>query len=215
VKALYQKGVNSFYVAEHTLTLILNLLRRVSVSDRQMRVGQWRRNGGVSLARKTVGIIGLGHVGSQLAQLLRGFDCTVLYNDIEDRVEASASFDGQACEVDELLARADVVSMHVPLTSLTEGMCDVGFFGRMQPEAIYINTSRGKVCDIDALSASLQSGTIAGAACDVFPEEPYSNGDILQYDSFIATPHIAANCQEAKKAMACSALDLIIGQRGQ
>lgn len=215
VSALYTPGVNKQYVAEHCLGLLISMLRRISVSDRSVRLGKWERNGGESLIGKTVGIIGFGNIGTSLARLLNVFDCQVLAYDIVNKDEDASRLKVKLVSLDELLKSSDIVTMHVPLTAITTSMCDASFFQKMKKGAYYMNAARGKILDPAALEKCLVSGHLAAASCDVFPDEPILNFGLSKLENFISTPHIAANCKESKYAMALSAAKLLEDYLGQ
>ncbi len=194
-------------VAEHTLMLILALYKQLPAVRESMQSGKWNmfgwRQGSHNLAGKTVGIVGLGRIGKHLAHLLHAFGCHVIYNDIvpmpqelEERLEL------QRVELDTLLTQADIVTLHVPLTELTEGMMGAAEFARMSPQSLFINTCRGKTYDLDALYDAVTSGHLLGAGIDVYhPEPPPANHPILQLPNVICTPHIASGTVERQYAI--------------
>ena len=215
VSALYTPGVNKDYVAEHCLGLIISMMRRISFSDRLVRSGKWERNGGESLFGKTVGIIGFGNIGTTLAQLLKGFNCRVLANDILKKEAEASHLKVELLSLDQLLEKSDIVSMHVPLTGLTKGMCNESFFRKMKIGAYFVNAARGKIMNPASLEKFLVNGHLTAASCDVFPDEPVRDFGLANLENFISTPHIAANCIESKNAMALSAAKLLEDYLGQ
>jgi phosphoglycerate dehydrogenase-like enzyme len=195
-------GANSVSVAELALGLMLALARQLPEAVAATRQGQYPRLSGISLEGKTVGIIGLGSVGKQLARRLSGFDCRILayepYPDLDfaqiNRVELVS------CE--ELLTIADIVSLHLPLIPETRGMVDPAFLGKMKPGAFLVNTARGELVDEAALLEALQSGHLRGAALDTLAQEPPEPGHpLLALPQVIATPHLGAQTDGATNAM--------------
>lgn len=198
-------------VAEHTLGLLLCLFNQIVTSAMDVKKGNWVRekNRGIELAGKTVGIVGYGNTGSSFARLLKSFNVSILAFDKykfgfgDDAIE-EASFE-------DICVKADVISFHVPLTNETLHMADAGFFSSLKKKPWIINTSRGKVVDLEALIAALQSGRISGAALDVLENEnleTYSAEEkqelnwLLSQQQVIVTPHIAGYSQEALFKMA-------------
>jgi glyoxylate reductase len=179
--------------AEHTLALLLALTRRVVEGDRLLRrrCATWRIEPtfmlGSGLAGRTLGVVGAGRIGREVARLAEALGMQTLTAGRDDGL-------------DEVLG-ADVVSLHVPLTDATRHLIDADALRRMRPTAVLVNTSRGAVVDEDALVRALQAGTIAGAALDVFEDEPHVHPGLLELDSVVLTPHIASATHEAREAM--------------
>jgi phosphoglycerate dehydrogenase-like enzyme len=162
---------------------------------------------------RTLGILGPGRIGAAAARRASGFDMTVLYTGRGEKPD----FPGQFVPLDELLARSDFVSVHVPLTDETRGMCDASFFARMQPHAIFINTSRGPVVDQDALIKALKDGTIGGAGLDVMTPEPLPpDHRLVHAPHIVLSPHVGSATLETRTKMAHLAVDgLLAGLRGE
>jgi len=198
-------GANALAVAELTLGFMIGLARRVAIMNAELKRGVWQRNGGVQVFGKTVGIIGLGNVGKQSARVLQAVGCTILAHDILDLRSYAATAEIACRALGDLLREADFVSLHVPLTPATRGLIGRAELRAMKPTAFLVNTSRGGVVDEDALADALADGAIAGAASDVFVDEPTRNARLLALDNFIATPHIGGNSREAIRSvgMAC------------
>lgn len=197
---------NSPAVAEHTIMLLLALARRVWLADATVRAGGWRFENAATdpntyfdLVGKSVGIIGLGSIGKQVAKRLRGFDCRIVYYKPRRLSEGEERDLGiQYVTLHELFSTADVVSLNCALTPETEHLVGGGEFALMKPSAILINTSRGRVVDETALIEALRKGHIAGAALDVFEQEPPApDNPLLQMDNVIVTPHIGGGSRDS------------------
>ena len=187
-------------VAEHTLLLILAVLRRLIVLDPAVRSGAWRTGEPVlhELRGKRVGLVGMGFIGREVALHLRGFQCEVTYF-ARHRLSFSGehSYGIRYVEFDELLRSSDVVSLHVPLAPSTRGLIGAPELALMKPGAVLINTSRGAVVDQPALLAALHAGALAGAGLDVLVSEPPSGTDpLLQLPNVVFTPHNAGQAEE-------------------
>ncbi|MYC94122.1 MAG: lactate dehydrogenase [Caldilineaceae bacterium SB0661_bin_32] len=190
-------GTNSIDVAEHTLALILSVYRRLTEMDRNVRNQGWKDiDSGMTtftVHGKTVGIVGLGHIGKEVARRLVPFQANVIYFD-PFPVPAAAERDLQVERVSlgELLERSDIVTLHVPLNDQTRHLIGPEALARMKSSAILVNTCRGPVVDEDALIDALNSGKIQAAGLDVLKDEPTDPGNpILQLDNVILSPHIA------------------------
>ena len=201
-------GANSTSVAELTLALMLALARQIIEAQHATRQGLWPRYSGVSLEGKTIGILGLGAIGKQLARRLSGFDCKILaYDPAPDDV-----FNKQQgitlAPIVELLPQADFVSLHLPLLPETRHMVDHTFLAKMKKGSYLINTSRGEIIDETALLNALQSGHLRGAALDAFSiEPPPIDHPLLALPQVIITPHLGAQTDGATNAMGRIALE--------
>lgn len=195
---------NTRSVAELVTGEYLLLLRGIAAKNAKAHRGEWDKSASNSVeARgKKLGIIGYGHIGTQVGILAESLGMQVFYYDIENKLSLGNA--RQVASLDELLALADVVTLHVPETPETFNMIGQAQFAAMKPNAIFLNASRGTVVDIDALVGALDSGHIAGAALDVFPVEPATNKDpfvspLQRFDNVILTPHIGASTLEAQE----------------
>lgn len=206
VRVGWTAGSNKRSVSELTLAYMLGLCRNVFVSHGHLKAGVWRKDGGVQLSNRTVGIVGLGNVGKDLAVLLRAFGCTVLACDILDMGEWCAGHGVEQVEFQTLLERSDIVSLHVPLTPLTRGMIGPEALSRMRPTAILINTARGEVVEQKALGQALREHRIQAAALDVYEIEPPTDAAFLSLPNLICTPHIGGSADEAILAMGRNAI---------
>ena len=199
-------GGNAIAVAEHAIALMLSVYRKLNVQMESARAGRWAE--GIrkewwgtahELTGKTVGIIGLGHIGQNVAQRLAGWECDLLYEDAVDRpADLEARLGVTRVTRDDLLARSDVVTLHVPLLDATRGMISDAELDAMKDSAILINTCRGPVVDEAALIRGMRAGKIAGAGLDVLEEEPTDpDNPLLRMDHVVVTPHFASFAQEA------------------
>ena len=161
------------------------------------------------LTEKCIGIIGCGHIGTDLVHLLQPFNCRILICDLLEKSRVVETYSVTQVSLDELLVEADIVSLHVPLTELTHFMVDEDFLQKMKPSAYLINNSRGSVVKQEALKQVLQQKTIAGAALDVFESEPPDDLEFLSIPNLMVTPHIGGNADEAVLAMGRSAINHI------
>lgn len=203
-------GVNALAVAELTLGFMIGLARRIAIASHQLRHGRWLRDGGVQLFGRTVGVIGLGHVGKQTARVVQAVGCPVIAHDLVAQPAYCAAHGIRACGLDELLRDADVVTVHVPLTPATRGLIGRAQLAAMRPGALLINTARGGIVDEEALADALAGGGLAGAASDVFVDEPTHHARLLGLDNFIATPHVGGNSREAIRAVGMAAIDNLV-----
>ena len=210
-------GANSASVAELVVGLMLSLARSIPAAIQATRSGEWPRTKGISLKGKTVGLIGFGAIGRQVARMLGGFDCTLLaYDPVVDEASA-AVLNVQLLERDEVTSRADFLSLHCPVLPETRSMVDAAFLTRMKPGSYLINTARGELVDENALLASLKSGHLSGAALDVFASQPPApDNPLLLHPSVIATPHMGAHTDGAMSSMGWMALnDCLAVLRGE
>ncbi|HBV77284.1 MULTISPECIES: phosphoglycerate dehydrogenase [Vibrio] len=195
---------NTRSVAELVLGQILLLVRGIPEKNALAHRGIWKKSADASYeARgKRLGIIGYGHIGTQLSILAENLGMQVYYYDIENKLSLGNST--QVATMSELLNKSDVISLHVPETNSTKEMMGAAEFAQMKPGAIFINAARGTVVDIPALCDALESGHLGGAAIDVFPVEPKTNNDpfespLMKFDNVILTPHIGGSTQEAQE----------------
>jgi D-3-phosphoglycerate dehydrogenase / 2-oxoglutarate reductase len=190
VRIVTTPGANEATVADHALAMMLALLRRVPEHDAGVRRGEWNRTGPHTprlLHGATVGIVGFGHIGRLVAKRLAGFDVRVLAHD-----PAVTTADGvELVPLDELLRASDVVTLHVPLIAATRRLIGAPQLALLPPGAVLVNTSRGPVVDQGALLDALRSGALAGAALDVFEEEPPpATSPLFALPNVILSPHI-------------------------
>ncbi len=195
-------GANAIPVAKFALTLTLSTMRHLIVADTDTRAGDWMRpevdgRDTHELLGATVGIIGAGRIGSTVAGMLRGFETTTLYNDII-RSEKAEGYGATRVELDELLERSDVVTLHTPINASTHGLIGDRELKLMKNTAILINTCRGPVIQELALHRALVDGEIWGAGLDVFEQEPVDpDNPILKLDNVVVAPHVAGKSYES------------------
>lgn len=201
-------GANSVSVAELAIGLLLSLARNIPAAGQATRTGAWPRLSGTSLKGKVVGLLGFGSIGQEVARRLAGFDCTILaYDPCLDGVKAAA-LGVTAGPREELLQRADFLSLHCPLNEETRGLVDAAFLDKMKPGAYLVNTARGELVDELALLAALKSGQLRGAALDVFSQQPpEADNPLLALPQVLASPHMGAHTDEAMNAMGWGALN--------
>ncbi|HEX2127891.1 MAG TPA: phosphoglycerate dehydrogenase [Solirubrobacterales bacterium] len=192
---------NSIAAAEHTLALALALCRNVPQAHGSLIEGRWERSrfGGNELYGKTLGVIGFGRIGQLVAKRAQAFDMDVLAFDKFVTPERFRELGVEGMEtLDELYARADVITLHVPKTPETENMIGDDAIAKMRDGARIVNCARGPLVDLDALERGLESGKLAGAALDVFPEEPFTEHPLFERDDVVVTPHLGASTAEAQ-----------------
>lgn len=204
-------------VAEHTFTLMLAIAHRIPEADRFTRAGKFKGWEpllflGTDLSKKTLGIVGLGRIGSRVAyHAVRGFEMKVLYYDIKQNQDFEREFGAVfKSNLDDLLREADFVSIHVPLIESTRHLINETRLKIMKPSAYLINTSRGAVIDEKALVQALKNKIIKGAALDVFENEPKLSPGLAKLDNVILTPHIASATEETRSKMSELAAQNII-----
>ena len=200
-------GVNRRSVSELVISFAIAMLRHVPAAHREVLSGTWRQHVGGQLTGRTVGIIGCGHVGKDLVSLLKAFGCPILVNDIRDYAAFYRAHSIEPVSLETLLARSDIVTLHVPLDDSTRGMLDAGRLALLKPDAIFINAARGGLVDEMALKQMLLNKRLAAAAFDVFAVEPPHDQELLALPNFLATPHLGGSSQEAILAMGRAAID--------
>jgi D-3-phosphoglycerate dehydrogenase len=212
VKAATERGIvvmntpsgNAVTTAEHTIALLLALARHIPSADRSTKGGAWERSRfvGVEVAGKTLGLVGCGNVGSIVADRAHGLKMRVIVHDPYLSDERAADLGVEKLPLDELLRRADFLSLHAPLTDQTRGLIDRAAFDLVKPGVRLINCARGGLLVEEDLIAALKSGRVAGVALDVFTVEPAGDNPLLAFDQVIATPHLGASTAEAQEKVA-------------
>jgi phosphoglycerate dehydrogenase-like enzyme len=203
----YTFGVNKLSVAELTISFMINALRWVTPLNQAMRAGErpTNRNGRL-LTGRTIGIHGCGNIGKEVVRLLKPFGCTVIACDVKDYADFYRANDVTPVSFDELLDRAEVLTLHLPKIRTTRGLYTRDVLERLRPDCVLINTCRGEIVDEEALADRLQSGALPAACFDVFAIEPAECDRLLNLPNFLATPHIGAAAEEIRVAMAEAAV---------
>ena len=194
-------GGNTVSAAEHTLGLLLALARNVPWADASMRRGEWDRSRfqGTELNGKTLGIVGLGRIGSHIAMIARAIGMEIIAHDPFLPAGRAKELGIAVLPLDDLLTRADVVTLHIPLSRDTKSLIDRRRLGLMKPTAFLVNTARGGLVDETALLEALEQKQLAGAALDVYPTEPLpADSPLRKAERLILTPHLAASTVEAQ-----------------
>lgn len=207
VQLSWTGGVNRRGVAELAISFMINLIRGVSLSHRNLLGGKWETHIGFGLREMKVGIVGLGHVGQELAHLLRLMGVEVVAHDCMDKSLVGFPM----LPLNQLLAECDIVSLHIPHDDKTHHLFDETKLKMMKKGSFLINTARGGIVDEKALFQVLQQGHLRGAAFDVFAEEPVTSHALLALPNFLATPHIAGSAQESVLAMGRAAIEGLSG----
>lgn len=209
IKVVYAPEASKTAVAELVIGLMLCWARKIPQLYRELKEGRWVKEKfmGVELKGKTLGVIGVGRIGGEVARKALAFGMRVLGYDLVKREEMEKE-GVRYVDLPTLLREADFVTIHVPLTPETERMIGERELSLMKPTAVLVNTSRGKIVDEKALVRALREGKIAGACLDVFEEEPTRNLELLSMDQVIPTPHVGASTVEAQRNIA-----LILSQR--
>ncbi|HEX2710806.1 MAG TPA: hydroxyacid dehydrogenase, partial [Candidatus Acidoferrales bacterium] len=194
-------GGSSVSVAEHTLALLLSLARQVPRLDRAIHEGRWEKSSaaGTEVRGKTFGLVGLGRIGSEVAVRAQAFDMRVLAYDPFISEAAALEMSVELVPLDQLLAESDFVSLHTALGPATRNLISAANIHKMKKGARIINTARGELVDESALAEALKGGKLAGAALDVFSEEPPKNSPLVGLPTVIATPHVAGSTVEAQE----------------
>ena len=192
---------NSIAAAEHTLAMALALSRNVPQAHGSLVAGQWERSrfGGNELYGKTLGVIGFGRIGQLVAKRALAFDMDVLAYDKFVSAERFRELGVEGVDTtDDLYARAEIVTIHLPKTPETVGWIDAAAIAKMRDGVRIVNCARGELVDLDALEAGLDSGKVGGAALDVFPSEPFTEHPLFRRDNVVVTPHLGASTAEAQ-----------------
>ncbi|MBL6989649.1 MAG: phosphoglycerate dehydrogenase [Bacteriovoracaceae bacterium] len=207
IKIGHTPGVNKRAVSELTLAMMIALLRNIYYANQEVKNSKWRQIKGHNLTGKTVGIIGLGNVGKDLARLLGPFECRILSFDIRNYDQFCHANDIAQCSLHELLSKSDIITVHVPLYDKTKDMISEAEFKVMKTGVHVLNTARGGIINEDALFSALKSGQVAGASFDVLTTEPPEDFKLINHPNFFITPHIGGSSVEAINAMGEAAIE--------
>ncbi|HVR01399.1 MAG TPA: hydroxyacid dehydrogenase, partial [Polyangia bacterium] len=219
VKAATDKGIlvintpqgNAAAAAELAIGLMFALARKIPQAAESMRQGVWEKKKfmGAEIAGKTLGVVGLGNIGRNAAERGVGLKMNVIGYDPFPPKTLPAGV--KLVSLDEVIAKSDFVTLHVPLTDGTKNLFNADTFGKMKKGAYLINCARGGIVDENAVLAALQSGQLAGAALDVFGKEPPEPSPLFQHESLIASPHLGASTREAQEKVAIELAEVFIG----
>ncbi len=215
IKIGWTPGVNRVSVAEMTLAFMIMLVRNIYTTSLQLKDGVWNKSGGSNLQGKTVGIIGVGNVGKELCRLLKPFHCTILVNDIIDQTAYYRENGLRETSKEDIYREADLVSLHTPLTELTRNLINREVLSKMKNSAYLVNSARGPIVNSADLKWALKNGVIAGAATDVYDEEPPADRELIGLPNLICTPHIGGNSVESVLSMGRSAIGHLKGFFGR
>ena len=191
---------NIVSAAEHAVALLLAVARRVSAADQSLRAGEWKRSAftGVELHGKTIGVVGFGKIGQLFAQRLAAFGTTIIAFDPYVSAARAAQLGVELVSLDELLTRADAISVHLPRTPETKGLIDAEALKKTKPGVLIVNAARGGLIDEDALADALRGGHVGGAGLDVFTSEPITSSPLFELPNVVVTPHLGASTAEAQ-----------------
>ncbi|MCU1669172.1 MAG: Phosphoglycerate dehydrogenase [Blastococcus sp.] len=204
-------GATTTSVAELAIALILAAARGVAEMDRTVRSGSWRRLTGLELAGRTLGLVGTGRIGQEVAHRARAFGMDVIGHD-----PVATAGEIPLVPFDELLACADIISIHAPLTAATRHMFDAAAFAAMRPSSILVNTARGGIVDEHALAGALANGPLHAAALDCFEDEPLVNSPLIGLPNIVLTPHSGASTADAvERAGVVAVEELLRGLAGE
>tara|TARA_B110000003_G_scaffold121614_1_gene124006 strand:- start:2426 stop:3397 length:972 start_codon:yes stop_codon:yes gene_type:complete len=210
IKVLYSPGVNKRSVSEMVLGFMLGLARNLFITSNLLKNGTWKKNGGIELSGKKIGIIGVGNIGKDLISLLKSFNCEILVNDIVDQKKYYKENNLLEVSKEFIFKNSDFITVHVPLDNSTENIINKKSLSTMKPSSFVINTARAGIINQEDLKWALQNEIIAGAAIDVYENEPPLDNDLLLLSNLINTPHIGGNSKEAVEAMGTSAINNIL-----
>jgi len=212
VKVIYPRGINKRSVSEMALSMMISLARNISSASWKLKNGNWVKDGGFELSGKTVGIIGFGNIGKDLAHLLKPFKVKLLVNDIDDNTFIDYSEDIEIVDKNRIFSDSDFISIHTPLSIRTKHLINQETLNSMKPGVILINTARGGILNEKDVSNSLKSGHIGGLGIDAYEFEPIVNPLFLSMDNVICTPHIGGNSKEAVYQMGVYAINALLNE---
>jgi len=212
IQVLNTPGATAISVAELTMGMMLSLCRPIPRADASMKAGKWEKKKfmGTELYGKTLGVIGTGKIGLNVIRIARGFQMDVIAYDVIKNEEMSKELGFSYVEMDELLARSDVITVHVPLMPATRHMINAETIAKMKDGVFVVNCARGGVVNEKDLVAALKSGKVAGAATDVYEKEPTDNKELLALDNVVLTPHIGASTREGQLRVALEICEKVV-----
>ena len=200
-------GVNKRSVSELVISYSIALLHRTIFANAEVRKGKWYQVKGRQLSDCTVGVIGCGHVGKDLVELLQPFNCKILANDVLDFKDFYKKYEVTSVGLEELIRKSDIVTLHLPLNKSTRNILNSDKLSLLKDDAVLINLARGGLIDEVALKELLNNNKIAGAALDVFEVEPPVDPSFATMDNVLITPHIGGSTEEAILAMGMAAIE--------
>ncbi|WP_277100017.1 phosphoglycerate dehydrogenase, partial [Corynebacterium riegelii] len=203
---------NIHSACEHAIALLLSTARQIPAADATLRDGQWKRSSfnGVEIYGKTVGIVGFGHIGQLFAQRLAAFETTIIAYDPYANPARAAQLGVELVELEELMGRADFVTIHLPKTKETAGMFNAELLGKAKEGQIIINAARGGLVDEQALADAIRAGRIRGAGFDVYATEPCTDSPLFELDQVVVTPHLGASTVEAQDRAGTDVADSVL-----
>jgi len=203
---------NTISAAEHTIALMLALARHIPQANATLKSGVWKRSAfiGTELRGKTLGIIGLGNVGSEVARRARGLEMKLIAHDPFISSDHARNLQVELVSLDELLRQSDFITLHTPLTAQTKRLIGAKKLALIKPQACIINTARGELIDEEALAKAVKEKRVAGAAIDVFATEPTTESVLFAEDNIIVTPHLGASTTEAQVTAAVDTAKQVI-----
>ncbi len=203
---------NTITTAEHAIALLMSLTRNIPRATASMKAGKWEKKAlkGREVYGKTLGLVGLGHIGRIVADRAQGLKMKVVVYDPYLKPSVIEEADCEPVGLDELLRRSDYVTVHVPRTEETAGLIGAEAFSKMRPGTMLVNCARGGIVDEDALYEALSSGHLGGAALDVFKTEPPGVNRLMELDNFVCTPHLGASTMEAQDNVAKDVAEQIV-----
>lgn len=214
IEVTITRNCNTEAVADYAIGLMLSVMRHISTVDNNLKVGRWKKETGINLCHKTVGVVGLGSIGRQVVKRLKGFDCKILGYDkfIDD--DYCKENDIEVMELEEIFKKADIITLHVPGNPDGTPIVGAKELNSMKKNTVLINTARASLVDEDALIEALAEHRIYGYGTDVFKREPHINEKFETLDNVVLSPHTAAVSVEAINLMTNAAVENILGYFG-
>jgi D-3-phosphoglycerate dehydrogenase len=205
-------GGNTVTTAEHAMSMMMSLARSIPQATASLKAGKWEKKKfqGVELYQKTLGVLGMGAIGSQVAKRAQALGMNVLAFDPYLSAERAQALGVESCDLECIYSRSDFITIHSPLTDETRGLINAKTIAKMKDGVRIINCARGGIVDEKALYDALKSGKVAGAALDVFEKEPPENNPLLELDNFICTPHLGASTEEAQLNVARAVAEQLV-----
>jgi D-3-phosphoglycerate dehydrogenase len=206
----WTQGLNKTSVSELAVAQMISMSRNLFLSGLNLKNGLWHKDGGRELSELTIGIMGVGHVGKEVIRKLQAFNPKIIAHDILDMSDFYTKYGVEAVTQKDLFTRADIVSLHIPLTSETRSLVNNERIMLMKDKSMLVNTSRGGLVDEEALYHHLKNGKLNAAAMDVFLNEPIVDSKLFTLQNFLPTPHIAGNSNLSVKVMGESAIKHLV-----